>query len=105
MVFNIAISANGLKSLKGKDYAMMIADTVAVRSSGPDVLTGKIPKKYEDISYALEANEAPAKPQKSGNDRSKSDTKKNLPTSETLNTGRRTRHDGLKTEFDESRFI
>ena len=103
MVFNIAISANGLKSSKGKDYAIMLADSVLVRSNGPEVLTGKIPKKYEDISYALEANETP-KPQKPGNERRKSDLKNNLPVSDTISTNRRTRHDGSKTEFDETRF-
>ena len=57
MVFNITISFNGLKSKKGKDYAIMLADTVIVKPTGPEVLTAKIPRKYEEISYALEGDQ------------------------------------------------
>ncbi len=59
MVFNVTISLSGLKTQKGKSYSIMIADTIIVRPNGPEVLTGKIPKKYEEISYALQDGEEP----------------------------------------------
>eukprot|EP00331_Platyophrya_macrostoma_P013437 CAMPEP_0176433956 /NCGR_PEP_ID=MMETSP0127-20121128/16370_1 /TAXON_ID=938130 /ORGANISM="Platyophrya macrostoma, Strain WH" /LENGTH=741 /DNA_ID=CAMNT_0017816561 /DNA_START=55 /DNA_END=2280 /DNA_ORIENTATION=- len=64
MVFNVVISIQGVKTLKGKEYCIMIADTVAVKQGGAEVLTGKVPKKYEDISYALEIEEKPAAKEK-----------------------------------------
>ena len=57
MVFNITVSLNGLKAKNGMDYAIMIADTVIVRSNGPEVITARIPRKYEEISYSLKGEE------------------------------------------------
>ena len=54
MVFNIVVSLENLKSLKGKNYSIMVADTVAVKSEGPDVLTAKVAREYGDVSYSLE---------------------------------------------------
>lgn len=56
MVFNVVVSLQGLKTLKGKEYCIMIADTVAVKQTGNEVLTAKIARKYEDISYALDVS-------------------------------------------------
>jgi len=65
MVFNITISFNGLKAKNGKDYAIMLADTVIVKPTGPEVLTTKIPRKYEEISYALEGDQPEEEKKKS----------------------------------------
>jgi len=100
MVFNVAVSVSPLKSSKGKEYAIMLADTVIIRPAGPDVITSKIPKKYEDISYALEQDEA-VKPEKQESKRPKPDQRSKQTVNEMA--GRRTRHDGAKTEFDETR--
>lgn len=56
MVFNVVVSLQNLKTVQGKNYTILIADTVAVKQTGNEILTAKIPKKYEDISYALEVN-------------------------------------------------
>lgn len=57
MVFNVTVTFSGLKAKNGKDYAIMIADTVIVRPNGPEVLTVKIPRKYEEISYSLQGDD------------------------------------------------
>jgi len=57
MVFNITIAMSGLKTKKGKDYAIMIADTVIARPDQAEILTGKVPRKYEEISYALNGDD------------------------------------------------
>jgi len=57
MVFNVAIAFSGLKTKKGKEYAIMLADTVIARPDSAEVLTGKIPRKYEEISYALNGDD------------------------------------------------
>ncbi len=57
MVFNITIALSGLKTKKGKDYAIMLADTVIARPDTPEILTGKVPRKYEEISYALNGDD------------------------------------------------
>ena len=54
MVFNIVVSVSNLKNSKGKTYSIMLADTVLIKQGGHEVLTAKIQRKYEDISYALE---------------------------------------------------
>jgi len=58
MVFNVTISLGDLKAKNGKNYAILLADTVIVRTNTPpENLTAKIPRKYEEISYALQGDE------------------------------------------------
>jgi Xaa-Pro aminopeptidase len=51
MVFNIRLNVNNLETNKGKKYGIMIGDIVLITAAGSKILTGKISKKYEDISY------------------------------------------------------
>jgi len=94
MVFNITISFNGLKSKKGKNYAIMLADTIIVRPAGtnPEVLTAKIPRKYEEISYALEGDQPEEEKKKSA---------AKPAAQQTQATASKRNRDGVKTEFDE----
>jgi len=92
MVFNITISFNGLKAKNGKDYAIMLADTVIVKPTGPEVLTAKIPRKYEEISYALEGDQPEEEKKKSA----AKPAEKQAPVTSKRNSGQR-------VEFDEVR--
>lgn len=65
MVFNVTISMDNLKAKNGKSYAILLADTVIVRTTTPENLTAKIPRKYEEISYALQGDEEPEEKKKS----------------------------------------
>lgn len=70
MVFCAIIGLNNLTTAKGKQYAIMVADTVVVKDQdgNNEVVTKGISKKFDDISYSLQENEpppAPAAPAKS----------------------------------------
>jgi len=54
MVFNVIISLRDLRTKGGKNYAIMISDTVKVTSQGAEVLTNEIAKKLQDITYNIE---------------------------------------------------
>lgn len=54
MVFNVIISLRDLRTKSGKNYAIMISDTVKIGPQGPEVLTAEIPKKLDEISYNIE---------------------------------------------------
>jgi len=64
MVFNVTISLADMKAKNGKNYCILLADTVIVRTNAPEVLTGRIPRKYEEISYALQGDEEPQEKKK-----------------------------------------
>lgn len=56
MVFNVVVGFDGLISEKDKNYAIQISDTVAVRKKDQPnaVMTYKVSRKYEDISYSIQ---------------------------------------------------
>jgi nucleosome binding factor SPN SPT16 subunit len=56
MVFNVVVGFDNLTNEKDKIYAIQISDTVAVRKqSQPNaVMTYKVSRKYEDISYSIQ---------------------------------------------------
>lgn len=57
MVFNVILSFADLKNEKGFKYSLQIADTVLVKSSSRDILTGSISKNLSDINYDMEDEE------------------------------------------------
>lgn len=91
MVFNVTVSFSGLKAKNGKEYAIMIADTVIVRPNGPEALTIKIPRKYEEISYSLQGDDAEPESNKKT---------VNAPANQATSS-KRSRLEGKKIEFDE----
>lgn len=54
MVFNVIVSLRDLRTKSGKNYAIMISDTVKIGPQGPEILTAEIPKKLDEISYNIE---------------------------------------------------
>ena len=54
MVFNVIISLRDMRTSGGRDYAIMLSDTVKVGTQGPELLTNDISKKLEDVSYGIE---------------------------------------------------
>ena len=54
MAFNVSVGGQNLVLNENKKYAIMIADTVLIKTNGTEVLTSNISKKYEDISYSLQ---------------------------------------------------
>ena len=54
MVFNIILSLRDLRTKGGRNYAIMLSDTVKVTPQGPEILTSEVPKKLEYISYCTE---------------------------------------------------
>jgi len=60
MVFNVTIAFNRLVSNeKDNNYAIQISDTVAVRKQSlpNSMMTYKVSRKYEDISYCIHIND------------------------------------------------
>lgn len=57
MVFNVILSFSDLKNEKGFKYSMQIGDTVLVKSSSRDILTGSISKNLSEINYDMEDEE------------------------------------------------
>eukprot|EP01114_Cavostelium_apophysatum_P012426 TRINITY_DN2775_c0_g3_i1.p1 TRINITY_DN2775_c0_g3~~TRINITY_DN2775_c0_g3_i1.p1 ORF type:complete len:1099 (-),score=397.86 TRINITY_DN2775_c0_g3_i1:68-3364(-) len=72
MIFNVSISLNkietGDKDPKKAVYSILLSDTVLIKGNEAQVLTDKSSKKWNEVSYALEAKgesmevESPAKP-------------------------------------------
>ena len=58
MVFNVIIGFGRLSNERDQNYAIQISDTVAVRkhSQPNSVMTYKVSRKYEDISYCIHTN-------------------------------------------------
>jgi len=57
MVFNVILSFAGLKNEKGFKYSLQIGDTVLIKSSSRDILTGSISKNLSEINYDMEDEE------------------------------------------------
>ncbi len=57
MVFNVILSFGDLKNEKGFKYSLQIGDTVLVKSSCRDILTGSISKNLSEINYDMEDEE------------------------------------------------
>jgi len=57
MVFNIIITFSDLKNEKGFKYNLQIGDTVLVKSSTREILTGSISKNLAEINYDMEDDE------------------------------------------------
>lgn len=60
MTFNVAVGLHNLDNTetaneKLKKYSMLLADTVLVRPTGPEVLTTQCQKEWRDIAYNLNA--------------------------------------------------
>lgn len=60
MTFNVAVGLHNLDNTettneKLKKYSMLLADTVLVRPTGPEVLTTQCQKEWQDIAYNLNA--------------------------------------------------
>lgn len=58
MVFNVIVSLRDMRTRGGKNYAIMISDTVKIGTHGAELLTGDIPKRLEDVSYNIEDENA-----------------------------------------------
>ena len=54
MVFNAVVSLKNLKTRKGREFAVKLADTVLVGKDGIQVLTSGVAKKFDDIGYTLD---------------------------------------------------
>lgn len=54
MVFNVILSLRDLKAKNGRQFAIMLSDTVRVLNQGAEVLTNDIKKTLGEISYGIE---------------------------------------------------
>ena len=53
MIFNVIIAVNGLKTPKGKSYAIHISDIAIILPDNTEIIT-KISRKYDEVSYSLD---------------------------------------------------
>ena len=53
MIFNVIIAVNGLKTAKGKSYAIHISDVAIILPDNTEIIT-KISRKYDEVSYSLD---------------------------------------------------
>nr|pir 138K protein - Tetrahymena thermophila [Tetrahymena thermophila]AAS65456.1 p138 [Tetrahymena thermophila] len=85
MVFNVVVGFDNLQSEKEKAYAIQISDTVAIRKQNTPnaVMTFKVSKKYEDISYSI---------QDEGQDEEQEEEEDDLEKENIIQDGRRTRN-------------